>query len=157
MAKKGRPPGRTVAINRKARRNYFIEETIEAGLVLTGTEVKSLRAGQGSIAEAYASEQDGELYLVNATIPEYKNANRFNHEPRRARKLLLHKRQLAKYLNEVRTGGMTIVPLSLYFSERGRAKVELALAKGKKFYDKRASEKARDWSRQKARLMREKG
>ena len=156
MAKKGRPPGRTVAVNRKARRNYFIEDTVEAGLVLTGTEVKSLRAGKGSIAEAYASESDGELYLINATIPEYA-ASRVKHEPGRPRKLLLHKRQLAKYLNEVRTGGMTIVPLSLYFNERGRAKVELALAKGKKFYDKRASEKARDWSRQKARLMREKG
>lgn len=157
MAKKDRPAGRKIALNRKARRNYFIEETLEVGIVLTGTEVKTLRGGQASIAEAYASERDGELYLVNATIPEYKNANRSNHEPSRPRKLLMHKRQLAKFLAEVRSGGMTIVPLSLYFNERGRAKVELALAKGKKLYDKRATEKSRDWSRQKARLMRDKG
>lgn len=157
MAKKDRPAGRNIALNRKARRNYFIEETVEAGIVLTGTEVKTLRLGQASIAEAYANEQEGELYLVNATIPEYKNAKRDNHTPHRPRKLLLHKRQLAKFLAEVRSGGMTIVPLSLYFNERGRAKVELALAKGKKLYDKRAAEKNRDWGRQKARLMREKG
>ena len=156
MAKKERPAARKIAINRKARRNYFIEDTLEAGIVLTGTEVKTLRAGQGSIAEAYANEREGELYLINATIPEY-SASRIKHAPGRPRKLLLHKRQLAKFLDEVRTGGMTIVPLSLYFNERGRAKVELALAKGKKLYDKRADEKKRDWGRQKARLMREKG
>ena len=118
--------------------------------------MKTLRAGQGSISEAYANERDGELYLINATIPEY-SASRVKHEPGRPRKLLLHKRQLAKFLDEVRTGGMTIVPLSLYFNDRGRAKVELALAKGKKLYDKRADEKKRDWGRQKARLMRDKG
>ena len=157
MAKAKDPTRRLVAQNRKARHDYFIDDSLEVGIVLQGTEVKSLRGGQASIAEAYASERDGELYLVNATIPEYKNANRANHEPHRPRKLLLHKRQLAKFLAHVRSGGMTIVPLSLYFNERGRAKVELALAKGKKLYDKRASEKSRDWSRQKARLMRDKG
>ena len=151
--------GRTlVAQNRKARHNYEIEETLEAGIVLTGTEVKSLRVGRGaSIAEAYASDEGGEIYLINSHIPEFKSANRFNHEPRRPRKLLLHKKQRNTLLGQIRREGYTLVPLSLYFNERGIAKVELGLAKGKSTIDKRETQKKRDWQRQKARLMREKG
>lgn len=149
--------GRKVAVNRKARHNYFIELTIEAGIMLTGSEVKSLRLGQASIAEAFAAERDGELYLMNAHIPEYKSANRFNHEPLRARKLLLHRRELDKFMGDVRRGGITLVPLSIYFNARGRAKVELALAKGKKAADKRAAIKEREWNREKSRLLRARG
>ena len=151
------PAGRYVTVNRKARRNYLIEDTIEAGLVLTGTEVKSLRRGQGNIAEAYATERKGELFLVNSYIPEYDGASRFNHEPRRPRKLLLRKREVNRLVGAVTRQGMTLVPLSLYFSERGIAKVELALASGKKRYDKRAAEKERSWQRDKGRLLRRKG
>ena len=147
-------PRRLVAQNRKARHNYLIESTLEAGIVLTGTEVKSLRAGRASIGEAYAVEQDGELYLMNSHIPEYPPAGRFNHEPKRTRKLLVHKRELAKLVGAITREGYTLVPLSIYFGARGRAKVELGLARGKKKHDKRASEKERDWKRQKARLMR---
>lgn len=150
------PVGRRVTVNRKARRDYLIEDTIEAGLVLTGTEVKSLRRGQGNIAEAYATERKGELYLVNSYIPEYDGASRFNHEPRRPRKLLLRKREVNRLVGAVTRQGMTLVPLSLYFNERGIAKVDLALASGKKRYDKRATEKKRSWLRDKARLMRRK-
>ena len=148
---------KVVAENRKARRNYEIEETIEAGLCLAGTEVKSLRSGKANIADSYASDEDGELYLYNAYIPEYAEASRFNHNPRRPRKLLLHRREIHKLIVGIQREGMTLVPLRLYFNERGIAKLELALGKGKKLHDKRESERRRDWDRQKARLMREKG
>jgi len=156
MAEKG-ASRRVVAENRKARRNYDIEETFEAGLVLTGTEVKSLRSGKGNIAESYASDENGELFLLNAYIPEYAEASRFNHSPRRARKLLLHRKQIHKLMIAIQREGMTLVPLRLYFNDRGIAKLELALAKGRKLHDKRQAERKRDWERQKARLMREKG
>ena len=146
-----------VARNRKARHNYFIEDRLEAGLVLSGTEVKSLRQGRASIVEAYASDEAGELFLFNANIPAYAAANRFNHEPKRPRKLLVRKRQLDRLIAQIRREGYTLVPLSLYFTERGKAKVELGLAKGKRKADKRESEKQRDWKRDKARLLREKG
>jgi SsrA-binding protein len=146
-----------VAQNRKARHNYLIEESLEAGLVLTGTEVKSLRQGRASIVEAYAADQQGELYLFNSHIPIYDAAGRFNHQPKRPRKLLLHSRELARLIGLIRREGYTLVPLSLYFNERGIAKVELGLARGKRKADKRETEKRRDWQRQKARLMRERG
>ena len=146
-----------VAQNRKARHNYLIEESLEAGLVLTGTEVKSLRQGRASIAEAYAADEGGELFLFNSHIPVYEAAGRFNHQPKRPRKLLLHSRELARLIGLIRREGYTLVPLSLYFNERGIAKVELGLARGKRKIDKRESEKRRDWQRQKARLMRERG
>jgi SsrA-binding protein len=146
-----------VAQNRKARHNYQIEDSLEAGLVLTGTEVKSLRQGRASIVEAYAADQQGELYLFNSHIPIYDAAGRFNHQPKRLRKLLLHSRELARLIGLIRREGYTLVPLSLYFNERGIAKVELGLARGKRKADKRETEKRRDWQRQKARLMRERG
>jgi len=146
-----------VAQNRKARHNYLIEESLEAGLMLTGTEVKSLRQGRASIAEAYAADENGELFLFNAHIPIYDAAGRFNHEPKRPRKLLLHRRELARLIGLIRREGYTLVPLSLYFNERGIAKVQLGLARGKRKADKRETEKRRDWQRQKARLMRERG
>ena len=148
---------RYAAQNRRARHDYLIEDTLEAGLVLQGSEVKVLRTGQASIAEAYADAQAGELFLVNANIPEYKAANRFGHEPRRPRKLLLHRKEMNKLLGAIRREGVTIVPLSIYFNERGRAKVELGLAKGKKMADKRQAEKDRSWQRDKARIMRARG
>jgi SsrA-binding protein len=147
----------TVARNRRATHDYFIDERFEAGLALQGTEVKSLREGRGNINEAYASEQGGELYLVNAYIPEYSAASHFSHETRRPRKLLLHRKEIAKLIGAIRKKGQTLIPLSLYFNRRGRAKVELGLARGKKAYDKRASIKERDWQREKERLLREKG
>lgn len=146
-----------VAMNRRARFDYFIEETFEAGIALSGTEVKSLRFGEGSIVEAYADVRSGEAWLVNANIPEFSHGNRFNHEPKRPRKLLLHAREIEKFLGAVERKGMTLVPLSIYFNSRGRAKVELALAKGKQTHDKRATIKDRDWKRDKARLMRDRG
>jgi SsrA-binding protein len=152
-----RTADRHVAQNRRARHDYLIEDTLEAGLVLWGSEVKVLRSGQASIAEAYADEQGGELFLVNANIPQYKAAAQFGHEPRRPRKLLLHRKEMARLLGAIRREGATIVPLSIYFNERGRAKVELGLARGKKKADKRESEKARDWQRDKARIMRARG
>ena len=148
---------KTVAENRRARYEYFIEDTVEAGIALAGTEVKGLRSGQSSIAEAYAEVKDGQVWLVNATIPEYKQGNRFNHEPKRPRKLLLNARQIEKFHGLVTRQGMTLVPLSVYFNDRGRAKVELALAKGKQLHDKRETEKTRDWKREAARVMRERG
>jgi SsrA-binding protein len=148
----GSPP---VAQNRRARRDYIIEETLEAGLALTGTEVKSLRDGKVSLAEAYAGPKGGDLYLLNCTIDEYPNARHFNHEPRRPRKLLVHRRQRDRLLGAVKREGVTLVPLKIYFNARGRAKLELGLAKGRKKHDKRDLEKARDWQRQKARVMRE--
>ena len=157
MAGKERRPGRLAALNRKARRNYLIEDTVEAGLVLEGSEVKSLRDGRANIAEAYAAERGGELYLLNAHIAQYEAANRFGHEPRRPRKLLLHKRESERLIGAVRREGKSLIPLSIYFNDRGLAKVALALARGKKLHDKREAEKERAWRREKARLMREKG
>src|SRR5579884_4384574 len=154
MAAKAERKLRVVADNRKARFNYFIDETFEAGLALTGTEVKSLRQGKSTIAESYADARDGEIWLINANIPEYLQANRFNHEPKRPRKLLLHKKQINKLIGAVDREGMTLIPLKLYFNERGRAKLQLALAKGKKLHDKRETVKKRDWSREKGSLMR---
>ena len=148
---------RPIAQNRKARHEYIIESTLEAGLMLTGSEVKSLRQGRCSIGEAYAHEQGGELYLRGMHISPYEAATRRNHEPLRPRKLLVHRRELAKLLGQVQRGGYTLVPLSIYFNARGIAKVELALARGKRKADKRQSEKKRDWSRQKARLLRDRG
>jgi SsrA-binding protein len=149
---------RIVAENRKARHEYFLTDTWEAGLELRGTEVKSLRKGQANIAESYASMEDGGLYLINSYIPEYQGAGRFfQHEPRRKRRLLLHKSEMAKLANGVERKGMTIVPLELYFNQRGLAKLKLAIAEGKKLHDKREDAAKRDWNRQKARLMREKG
>lgn len=156
MAKKA--DGRkVVAENRKARHNYAIEDVVEAGIQLVGSEVKSLRAGHANIAESYATDEDGEIWLINSNIPEYTQANRFNHEPKRRRKLLLKRKEMHKLAIAVQREGMTLVPLELYFNDRGIAKLALALAKGKKVYDKRESEKQRDWSRQKQRLLREKG
>ena len=148
---------KTVAENRRARYEYFIDDTVEAGIALTGTEVKSLRFGQGSIVESYAEVQDGQVWLVNANIPEFRHGNRFNHEPKRPRKLLLHEREINKLYGAVARDGMTLVPLSIYFNGRGRAKVELALAKGKKAHDKRETIKERDWKREAARLLRDRG
>ena len=152
-----RESGKLVAENRKARFNYDIEERLEAGIALKGSEVKSLRAGRANIAESYATEQGGELYLINAHISEYAGAARDGHAPTRPRKLLLHAREIARLIGAVNRQGMTLVPLKLYFNARGIAKVELGLAKGKKLHDKRDTEKKRDWERQKGRLMREKG
>jgi len=158
VAQKPEPNFKVVADNRKARFHYEIGESFEAGLALTGTEVKSLRTGKATIGESYAHvDRKGEAWLVNATIPEYEAGNRFNHEPKRLRKLLLKQRELAKLSQAVEREGMTIVPLRLYFNERGRAKLQIALARGKKLHDKREVEKKRDWSREKGRLMREKG
>jgi SsrA-binding protein len=157
LAKEHVPGRKVIARNRRASHDYFLDERFEAGLVLQGTEVKSLREGRANINEAYASEQGGELYLVNATIPEYRAGDIFNHEPRRPRKLLLHRREIGKLIGAMRRAGETVVPLALYFNPRGIAKIELALARGKKVYDKRASIKERDWQREKERLIREKG
>jgi SsrA-binding protein len=148
---------KTVAENRRARYEYFIETVYEAGIALTGTEVKSLRFGEGSIAEAYAEVKDGQVWLINANVPEFSHGNRFNHEPKRPRKLLLHEREINKLHGAVMRQGMTIVPLAIYFNRQGRAKVELALAKGKKIHDKRDTEKDRDWKREQGRIMRDRG
>ncbi len=145
---------RIVADNRKARRDYFIDETLEAGLVLVGTEVKSLRGGRANLNDAYAAERDGEIFLYNAYIPEYTGGNRFNHETRRPRKMLLHRREVSRLIGTLKRGGVTLIPLMLYFNEQGRAKVEIAIGRGKKQHDKRATIKERDWQRQKERLMR---
>jgi len=156
--KKADPESKTVAQNRKARFNYFIEDTLEAGIVLTGTEVKSLRAGGVSINESYADVKGSEIFLVNAHIPEYTKAHgKLQHEPKQPRKLLLHKNQLNKLIGAVQRKGTTIVPLSIFFNKRGIAKVLLGIASGKKQHDKRETEKKRDWQREKARVMREKG
>jgi SsrA-binding protein len=156
MVEKEKPNFKLVADNRRARFDYEIGETYEAGLMLTGTEVKSLRAGKATVSESYAAvERNSEVMLYNANIPEYLQGNRFNHEPKRPRKLLLHAKEIAKLAKGVEREGMTIVPLRIYFNAKGLAKVAIALARGKKLHDKRESEKARDWSRDKARLMRE--
>lgn len=148
---------KVVAENRKARFNYEIIDTYEAGLVLTGTEVKSLREGKANIAESYATDEGGEIWLINSYLPEYLQANRFNHETRRRRKLLLSKREVSRLQGAINREGMTLIPLKIYFNDRGRAKLELALGKGKKLHDKRETEKTRDWNRQKSRLLRERG
>lgn len=146
-----------VADNRRARFDYSIDQVFEAGIALTGTEVKSLRFGDGSIGDSYAEVKDAEIWLINSHIPEFSHGNRFNHEPRRPRKLLLSGREIRKLHGAVNREGMTLVPLSVYFNGRGRAKVELALAKGKKAHDKRESTKEREWKREQGRLMRDKG
>ena len=143
----------SVAENRRARYDYEILDTLEAGIVLTGTEVKSLRQGKAQITEAYASPERGELWLINAHIPEYLQANRFNHEEKRPRKLLVSKKQLAKLSQDVERAGNTIVPMKLYFNEQGRAKLLIGVGKGKKSFDKRETERNRDWGREKARLL----
>ncbi|MBU6320541.1 MAG: SsrA-binding protein SmpB [Alphaproteobacteria bacterium] len=146
-----------IAENRQARRNYEIEDTLEAGIVLLGTEVKSLRAGRANIAESYAREEDGEIMLINASIPIYPPAAQFNHEPGRKRKLLLRKREMARLILGIEKEGRTLVPLKMYFNERGMAKIELGLGRGRKTVDKRDVEKQRDWNRQKGRLLRDRG
>jgi SsrA-binding protein len=157
MAKEKNSNNRTVAENRKARFSYEVLDTYEAGLALTGTEVKSLRQGQANIQESYASAEDGEIWLINSYIPEYLQGNRFNHEPRRRRKLLLNKREMARLAQGVEREGMTMVPLKIYFNDRGRAKLLLAIARGKKLHDKRETAKQRDWGRERARLLKERG
>jgi SsrA-binding protein len=158
MAAKTKDGRLIVAENRQARHEYFVNDTWEAGLQLTGTEVKSLRRGQANISESYAAWEDGAMWLINAYIPEYQGAGRFfQHEPRRKRRLLLHAKEIHKIVIAVDRQGMTLVPLELYFNDRGMAKLKIALAQGKKLHDKRDSEKKRDWNREKARLMREKG
>jgi SsrA-binding protein len=156
MAKAERPL-RIVADNRKARFNYEIGDVYEAGIALTGTEVKALRAGKAAIAESYADARDGEIWLINSNIPEYLQASRFNHAPKRVRKLLLHKREINKLMGAVEREGMTLVPLRLYFNPQGRAKIEIAVARGKKLHDKRETEKKRSWDRERGRLLRQKG
>ena len=146
---------KTVAENRRARYEYAIDQTFEAGIALTGTEVKSLRAGDGGIAESYAEVKDGRLFLINANIPEYLQGNRFNHEPKRPRQLLMKAREIGKLQGAIQRQGMTLVPLSIYFNDRGRAKVELALGKGRKLHDKREHTKEREWNREKSRLMKD--
>jgi SsrA-binding protein len=146
-----------IAENRRARFDYFLEDAVEAGISLTGSEVKSLREGKANIADSYASAEGREIVLVNAYIPEYGPANRFNHEPRRPRKLLLHRRQIDRMLASVAREGRTIIPTRLYWDEKGRAKLELCMAKGKKIHDKRATEADRDWKRDQARLLRDRG
>jgi SsrA-binding protein len=156
MAKEPRPR-RVIADNRSARHHYTIEDTLEAGIALVGTEVKSLRANKATIGEAYAGPSGTEIFLFNANIPEYLQANRFNHEPRRPRRLLLHKRQINKLIGATQREGYTLVPLKLYFNEQGRAKLELGLGRGKKLHDKRDAERKRDWERERGRIMRDKG
>lgn len=152
-----KPKTKVIAENRRARFDYFLEDNIEAGIQLLGTEIKALRDGRANIAESYVSPEGREVMLINADIPPYKQANRFNHEPRRPRKLLLHRKQIDRLIGAVQRDGQTIIPLKLYLNEDGKAKIEIALAKGKKLHDKRETEAARDWQRDKARLMRDKG
>ena len=159
MAPKGsqRVVNKIVAENRKARFNYEIIDTYEAGIVLMGTEVKSLREGKANIAESYATDEGGEMWLINSYLPEYLQANRFNHEPRRRRKLLLSGREIGRLRSGINREGMTLIPLKIYFNDQGRAKLLLAVGRGKKLHDKRETEKQRDWSREKGRLMKERG
>ena len=158
MTEKEKPNYKVVAENRRARYDYEIGEVFEAGLMLTGPEVKSLRTGKATVAESHAAlDRNGEMMLYNANIPEYLQGNRFNHEAKRPRKLLLHTKEIVKLAKGVEREGMTIVPLRIYFNDKGRAKIAIALGKGKKLHDKRESEKVRDWNRDKSRLMRERG
>ena len=149
--------GNMIAENRRARFDYFLEQTFEAGLALTGSEVKSLRNGRANIAESYAAVEGDEIVLVNADIPPYAQANRFNHEPRRQRKLLLHRKEIDRLIGAVQRDGRTIVPTKLYWNDKGMAKLELAVAKGKKAHDKRETAAERDWQRDKARLLKDHG
>ncbi len=153
--KKDKAPSRIAADNRKARHLFYIEEEYEAGIVLTGTEIKSLRGGEANIKDSYAEEKNGELWLINAHIPEFSHGNRFNHQPRRPRKLLMHRREINRLAGSIQRGGMTLVPLRIYFNDKGRAKIMIGIGKGKKLHDKRETEKQRDWGRQKARLMKD--
>ena len=155
--KKKTGQAKTIAENRRARFDYFLEDNVEAGIQLLGTEIKALRDGRANIAESYASVEGREIVLINADIPPYKQANRFNHEPRRPRKLLLHRKQIDRFIGAVQKDGQTIIPLRLYLNEEGKAKLEIALAKGKKLHDKREASAERDWQRDKARLLRDKG
>jgi len=148
---------KTVAENRRAKFDYFIDDTYEAGISLTGTEVKSLRDGRANIGDAYAAVESNEIWLINSYIPEYHGGNRFNHEPRRHRRLLLNRGEINKLIGALKRGGVTLVPLSIYFNERGRAKISLGLARGKREHDKRATEKDREWKREQSRLLRPKG
>lgn len=157
MAPKPESNRRIVADNRAARFHYAIEDTLEAGISLTGTEVKSLRSGRATIGEAYAGPSGGDLMLFNAYIPEYVQASRFNHETKRPRRLLLHRRQIDKWIGATQRQGYTVVPLKIYFNEKGRAKVELGLGKGKQAHDKREASKERDWQRDRARILRDRG
>ena len=150
-------PRKLIAENRRARFDYFLEDTFEAGLLLTGTEVKALRLGRANIAESYASAEGREIVLVNANFPEYGPANRFNHDPKRPRKLLLHRKEIDKMLGAIQREGRTLIPTKLYFNEKGMVKLELSLAKGKKLHDKRDTEADRDWKREQGRLMRDRG
>ena len=152
-----KPKAKVIAENRRAKFDYFLEDYTEAGIQLLGTEIKALRDGRANIAEAYVSPEGRELVLINADIPPYKQANRFNHEPRRQRKLLLHRRQIDRMIGAVQRDGQTIIPVRLYLNEAGKAKLEIALAKGKKLHDKRQATAERDWQRDKARLMKERG
>ncbi|MEQ8178667.1 MAG: SsrA-binding protein SmpB [Amphiplicatus sp.] len=157
MAQKPDDGRKIVSENRRARFDYYIEDVIEVGLVLKGTEVKALREGKATIAESYASPEGDGIYLINATIPEYSAGNRENHEPKRPRKLLLRAKEIEKLKQAVERKGYTLAPLRLYFNARGIAKLELGLALGKKAPDKRDTQKERDWSRQKQRLLRDRG
>ncbi|MEJ8405947.1 SsrA-binding protein SmpB [Brevundimonas vesicularis] len=157
MAPKPQSKSKVIAENRRARFDYFLEDNIEAGIQLLGTEIKALRDGRANIAESYAAVEGREIVLINADIPPYNQANRFNHEPRRPRKLLLHRKQIDKLMGAVQRDGQTIIPLKLYLNDAGKAKLEIALAKGKKLHDKREASAERDWQRDKARLMRDKG
>ncbi len=157
MAAKQPNPHKIVAENRRARYNYAIEDDLETGIVLEGSEVKSLRTGKANIAESYATVENGELWLINGYIPAYLQAKTFGHDERRRRKLLVNKRELSRLWQGIGREGMTLVPLKLYFNEKGRAKLQLGIAKGKKVADKRESEKKRDWQRQKARILRDRG
>ncbi|GLK49852.1 SsrA-binding protein [Brevundimonas intermedia] len=157
MAPQSQSKSKIIAENRRARFDYFLEDNIEAGIQLLGTEIKALRDGRANIAESYAAVEGREIVLINADIPPYKQANRFNHEPRRPRKLLLHRKQIDRLIGAVQRDGQTIIPLKLYLNDAGKAKLEIALAKGKKLHDKREASAERDWQRDKARLMRDKG
>lgn len=157
MSDKDKEGRKIIAENRRARHEYFIGDVIEAGIMLTGTEVKALREGKANIAESYASPEDGAIWLINANIPEYSAGNRENHEPKRKRKLLLHKREIERLSQAVERKGFTLTPLRLYFNDRGRAKLELGIGQGKKLHDKRETSKDRDWGRQKQRLLRDRG
>ncbi|EDX79186.1 MAG: SsrA-binding protein SmpB [Alphaproteobacteria bacterium] len=157
MAPQPQSKSKVIAENRRARFDYFLEDNIEAGIQLLGTEIKALRDGRANIAESYAAVEGREIVLINADIPPYKQANRFNHEPRRPRKLLLHRKQIDRLIGAVQRDGQTIIPLKLYLNDAGKAKLEIALAKGKKLHDKREASAERDWQRDKARLMRDKG
>jgi len=155
--KKNDPARKIIADNRKARHDYYINDVIEAGLVLTGTEVKSLRGGKANIAESYATPEIDGIWLINSNIPEYTHGNRLNHAPKRARKLLLHRREIATMVQAVERKGYTLVPLRLYFNERGMVKLDIGIGQGKKNHDKRDTSKTRDWNRQKQRLLRDRG